>query len=59
MWLASAISAPIVGHMLDNYGARTKVMIFASVFCTISISLFIFVYPLIPAIMLGISFALA
>mmetsp|Transcript_39185 Transcript_39185/g.34874 ORF Transcript_39185/g.34874 Transcript_39185/m.34874 type:complete len:132 (+) Transcript_39185:974-1369(+) len=57
MWLSSAVSAPIVGHFLDVRGARTKVMIFASILCTVSISMFIFVYPLIPSVLLGIAYA--
>lgn len=52
------MSAPFIGHFLDNYGARTKVMIVACGTCVIGMLLFIFMHPVVPSLLLGIAYSL-
>ena len=58
MWLTAVISGPSVGYVVDNYGFRLKILILGTMISTLSMILFIFIYPIVPVILLGLAYSL-
>jgi len=58
MWLMAAITGPICGYYVDNYGSRPKVLMAASFLCIITMILFFIAHPIFPSILLGLAYSL-
>ena len=56
IWITSVILGPFVGNFVDNYGLRSKILVLATIICTISMLMFLFVFPFIPSFLLGVSY---
>jgi len=55
--LVSIITGPLVGYFADTYGLRPRILLTGTIICTISMSMFLFVFPFIPSFLLGIAHA--
>jgi MFS family permease len=54
----SVICFPIIGIILDKYGMRIHLLLTAGCMLCITLILLIFVYPIVPLILLGLSYSL-
>ena len=57
MWLSAVISGPLIGYFVDNYGFRLKVLIFGAILSTICMVTLFFIYPILPSILMGLSYS--
>jgi len=57
IWLIAVISGPLVGSFADNYGLRPRILLVGTAICTVSMLMFLFVFPFIPSFLLGIAYA--
>jgi len=58
LWLMAVISGPLLGYFVDKYGARGKLLIVASSICCLCHFLFLFMYPIIPAMLMGLAYSI-
>lgn len=57
IWLAAVTSGPFIGHFVDKYGLRPRVLVLATILCTTAMIMFSFVFPFVPSFLLGLSYS--
>lgn len=57
-FLISALIIPLIGISIDKYGKRSYLLILAAAFGILTHVLFIFVTPIFPLVILGITYSI-